>query len=427
MTDDFVAELEWRGLLQQTTAPDLGEILRKAPVTGYAGFDPTAASLHVGSLLPILGLVRLQRAGHRPLAIVGGGTGLIGDPSGKATERAMLSRDALAANVAGLRAQLDRFLDFSGPRGAKLLDNATWLGSALLLEFLRDVGKHFSVNQMIHRDSVRLRLEDREQGISYTEFSYALLQAYDFLRLYDEHGCTLQIGGSDQWGNIVDGTDLIRRVRGGVAYGLTMPLVTKSDGAKFGKSEKGNVWLDATLTRPFDFHQFWLNVDDGDAVKFLRFFTFLGREEIESLATESAARPEKRTAQRRLADEVTRLVHGEDVLDRCLRAIAVLFEGAELSGLSEDELTDAFRGAPRHRLSRAALGTPEAQLTTILAASGLSPSKGQARQAVESGSVAINQRVCGDVSRVLSSDDLLPGAFIVLRRGKKTYHVIEAI
>ncbi len=425
MHSDFIADLASRGMLNQTTSPDLAEILKAGPVKGYCGFDPTAKSLHVGSLLPVLGLVRLQRAGHRPIALVGGATGMIGDPSGKSAERSMLDAETLAANRSGLRSQLERYLDFSTDTGAVLVDNLEWLGDLSLLAFLRDVGKHFSVNQMVNRDSVKLRLESREQGISYTEFSYALLQAYDFLVLHDRYGCTLQIGGSDQWGNIVDGVDLIRRLRGKTAYGATMPLVMRADGKKFGKSEQGNVWLDAGLTRVFDFHQFWLNVDDADVVKFLNFFTLSPREEIEALAELHRSAPEKRRAHRRLADEVTSFVHGPEAVVRCLNAIAVLFEGAGLDGLSADELTEAFAETPRHRVSESALGTPDAQLTAVLAAAGVCTSKGQARQAVETGSISINQTVCKDVGRILGTADRLSGGFIVLRRGKKTYLVVE--
>jgi tyrosyl-tRNA synthetase len=423
MTTDFLADLDSRGLLYQTTSPDVAEALRAAPTTGYAGFDPTAKSLHVGSLLPLLGLVRFRRAGHRPIAVVGGGTGLIGDPSGKSAERSMLSLDVLRENTEALRRQIGRFLDLDDG-GSLLLDNSEWLSAVGLLEFLRDVGKHFSVNQMIHRDSVRRRLEDREQGISYTEFSYALLQAYDFLVLHDRYGCTLQIGGSDQWGNITDGADLVRRLRGKTAYGVTMPLVVKADGGKFGKSEQGNVWLDGTLTRPFDFRQFWLNVDDADAIRYLRYFTFLSTDEIAAIEQEFRAAPEKRAAQKRLADEATTIVHGAHATAACRRATAVLFEGADPRALPEGELREAFAGAPRLTLPVSVLGGEEAKLTALLAATGLAPSKGQARTAVESGAVSINQIPTRDVLRAIVRDDLLPGGFVVLRRGKKTYHVV---
>ncbi|MBM4059882.1 MAG: tyrosine--tRNA ligase [Planctomycetes bacterium] len=428
---DFLADLEGRGLVHQVSQPShegwptLAQRLAQGPLTAYIGFDPTAASLHVGSLLPVTNLVRLQRAGHRPIAIVGGGTGLIGDPSGKATERAMLTRDQLEANVAGMRAQLERFVDFAGERGALLVNNADWLCELRLVDFLRDIGKLFSVNQMVVRDSVKQRLEGREHGISYTEFSYSLLQGYDFLVLHDRFGCELQMGGSDQWGNITDGIDLIRRLRGKPAYGLTSPLVTKSDGSKFGKSEQGNVWLDAGLTRPFSFHQFWLNQSDADAVRYLGYFTFLPVEELAAIAAEMQAAPQQRAAQKRLADEVTRFVHGEAALASARRAGAVLFEGGDLRALSADELADAFAEAPRTKLGAATLGTPDASLAAVLALTKLEPSRGRARTAIESGAVSVNGVVEKDPARVLTAADRLTGGFVVLRRGKKSYHVVE--
>lgn len=427
MSTDFVEDLELRGLVHQMTAPELREEMNKERFTAYIGFDPTAASLHVGSLLPVLALARLQRAGHRPIAIIGGGTGLIGDPSGKESERTMLTREKLAVNLAGIRAQLERFLDFSGEGGAVLVDNADWLCSLNLVEFLRDVGKFFSVNAMVARDSVRMRLEGRDQGISYTEFSYSLLQAYDFLELYDRYGCRLQMGGSDQWGNIVAGTDLIRRVRGVVAHGLTMPLVTRADGKKFGKSEQGNIWLDPELTSPYDFYQFWLNSDDTDVVRYLKNFTFLSIPEIGDLASSVEADPARREAQRVLAMEVTRMVHGADALARSERATAVLFAGDDLSGLSEQELCEAFAGSPSTPLPRAALGSAEAALATVLAATGLAPSKGQARTAITSGGVYVNNRRVDDAAYVLTEADRLGGDFVVLRRGKKSYHVVRLV
>ena len=287
----FLDDLRQRGLVHQMTSPALETILQGGRVTAYIGFDPTAASLHIGSLLPVTMLMRLQRAGHRPIAVVGGGTGLIGDPSGKAAERALLTPELLAVNLAGMRGQLERFLDFSGEHAAVLVDNSEWLGPMRVMDFLRDIGKHFSINAMVARDSVRDRLENREQGISYTEFSYMLLQAYDFLALHDRFGCTLQLGGSDQWGNIVSGTDLIRRVRGAESYGLTQPLVLKSDGTKFGKSEQGNVWLDPGMTGPYSMYQFLLNTDDGDVVRYLKYFTFLAFSEIDALEAEVRTAP----------------------------------------------------------------------------------------------------------------------------------------
>ncbi len=431
MTTDLLTDLERRGLVHQLSQPShegwpaLADRLRRGPITAYIGFDPTAPSLHVGSLLPMMHLVRLQRAGHRPIAIVGGGTGLIGDPSFKASERAMLTVDQLAANVAGIRSQLERCLEFRGEHGALMVNNADWLGELRLLDFLRDIGKLFSVNQMIARDSVQQRLSGREHGISFTEFSYSLLQGYDFLVLHDQFGCELQLGGSDQWGNITDGIDLIRRLRSKPAYGLTSPLVTKADGTKFGKSEKGNVWLDAKLTRPFAFHQFWLNQADGDAVRYLKFFTFVPVEEIDAIEQQSLAEPQRRHAQRRLADEVTAFVHGPAAVAAAQRAAAVLFEGGDLRALSGEELRDAFAEAPRSQLAAQVLGTPDAALVAVLVASGLEPSKGRARTAIESGAVSVNGVVEKDPARLLGVGDRLDGGFVVLRRGKKNYHVLE--
>jgi len=430
MKNPFLLDFQARGLLNQVSSPaqdgwpTLDERLSQGPITAYIGFDPTAASLHVGSLLQIMNLARLQRAGHTPIAIVGGGTGLIGDPSGKASERSMLSMEQLAANVHGLRAQLGRYLNFSGANAAQLINNAEWLCELRLLDFLRDIGKLFSINQMVVRDSVKQRLEAREQGISYTEFSYALLQAYDFVVLNERLGCDLQMGASDQWGNITDGIDLIRRLRRKPAYGLTSPLVTKPDGSKFGKSESGNVWLDPELTRPFDFHQFWLNQGDAEALKYLRFFTFVEIEEIDLIAQQSAAEPQKRIAQKRLADEVTGFVHGQEALRSALRAGAVLFDGGDLKALTAHELSDAFAQAPRSALPKTALGGTDAGLVNVVAASGLEPSRGRARSAVESGAISINGELCTDTARVLTSADILAGDFIVLRRGKKSYHVL---
>ncbi len=427
MATDFFHEMERRGLIHQVTDPALREEMLRAPFTGYIGFDPTAASLHVGSLLPVLSLVRLQRAGHRPIALVGGGTGLIGDPSGKESERPMLTREKLAENAAGLRGQLERFLDFSGDRGAVLIDNTEWLCELNLLDFLRDVGKLFSVNAMVARDSVRVRLESRDQGISYTEFSYSLLQAYDFLELYDRHGCRLQMGGSDQWGNIVAGSDLIRRLRGVTAYGLTSPLMTRSDGKKFGKSEQGNVWLDPKLTSPYELYQFWLNTEDGDVVRYLKSFTFLPLEEIAALAEALESRPERREAQRALAAEVTRLVHGTEALARAERTTRVLFEGEDFETLSDQELAEGFANSPSTPLPRASLGTPEAALTTMLAASGLAPSRGQARTAIGAGGIYVNNRRVDDAAHLLSAVDVVAGQFVVLRRGKRHYHVLRLV
>ena len=422
---DFHADLAARGLVHQVTSPDAIELLRTSSVTAYIGFDPTADSLHVGSLLPVLALVRLQRAGHEPIAVMGGGTGMIGDPSGKSSERNLLTPQLLAANLAGQRKQLERFLDFSGAHAARMVNNLDWLGKLDLIGFLRDIGKHFSVNAMTQRDSVQLRLTGRDQGISFTEFTYALLQAYDFLELFDRYGCRLQMGGSDQWGNITDGVELIRRLRQGQAYGLTMPLVTKSDGTKFGKSESGNVWIDEARTSVFAFYQFWLNTPDDDVARSLRFFTFLDVLEIDALVDHHAKHPEKREAQRVLAREVTTLVHGADALSKAERATAVLFEGGDLRTLSPAEIAEGLADAPRTGVPRAQLSGGGLDLPTALVRCGLAPSKGQARTAIEQGAVSVNHELVKDTARVLTERDLLAERFVVLRRGKKTYSLID--
>ncbi len=426
MNPGFFEDLSQRGLVHQSTSPELVDLLQRESVTAYIGFDPTADSLHVGSLLQVLALVRLQRAGHTPIAVVGGGTGMIGDPSGKSAERTMLTREQIDANVAGIRAQLERYLDFSGAHAARLVDNSEWLGKLQLIEFLRDIGKHFSVNAMIQRDSVQLRLSGRDQGISYTEFSYALLQAYDFLALYDRFGCRLQVGGSDQWGNITDGCELIRRLRQGSAYGLTQPLVTKSDGSKFGKSESGNVWIDARRTSPFAFYQFWLNTDDGDVLRYLNYFTFMSRAELDALGAAHAAHPERREAHRALAATVTDMVHGADALESAKRTTSVLFDGGDLRTLSLAELEEGLREAPRATIARSALeGDGALDLPSALVQCGLAPSKGQARTSIQQGAVSVNHEVVREDARRLGTADLLAGRFIVLRRGKKTYSLLD--
>ncbi len=425
MLTDFLADLAARDLVQQMSAPSLADLLSGGPAVAYTGFDPTADSLHVGSLVPLVNLARFQRAGHRPIALMGGGTGLIGDPSGRETERTLLTREQVEANVAGIRRQVERFLDLS-PGGALLLNNAKWLCELNLLEFLRDIGKHFSVNQMIVRDSVRIRLETRDHGLSYTEFSYMLLQAYDFLALHDRYGCRLQMGGSDQWGNMLSGADLIRRLRNVEAYALTLPLVTRSDGKKFGKSEEGNVWLDPARTSPYQFYQFWLNTDDADVVRYLKMFTFLPLDTVRDAEQQVRTDPAGRAAQRLLAEEVTRLVHGPEALARAQRATAVLFsKDADYRELSALELQEAFHGAPATMLPAAALGTPAAGVLALVVAAGLYPSKGRARQDVPAGGIAVNNVAVTSPDYVLSAADLLPGGFVILRKGKKHYHVVR--
>lgn len=416
-------ELSWRGFVHQVTHPELGAELEKAPLTLYAGFDPTADSLHIGSLLPIMGLAHFQRAGHRPIALVGGGTGLIGDPSGKTTERTLLTKEQVEANCLGIRAQLERFLDFNGANAARMVNNGDWLGAISLLDFLRDIGKHFSVNVMLARESVRARLEDRDHGISYTEFSYSLLQAYDFLHLSDALDCRLQIGGSDQWGNIVAGMDLTRRLRARDTFGLTFPLVTKHDGSKFGKSESGNIWLDAARTSQYKFYQFWINQTDADVPRFLRYFTFLGREEIEAIEAEHAQAPEKRNAQRRLAEEVTRLVHGEDALQNALRASQAMF-GGELRGLDEATLLDVFSEVPSVSLANGDLAADKG-LVDVLVGAGVFASKGEARRLVQNGGLYLNGvKITSDAEK-LGPDSLLTANIAVVRKGKKDYTLLR--
>src|SRR5260221_9124897 len=376
---DFYSELEWRELVYDGTE-GLRETLGAGPITGYIGFDPTASSLHVGSLLPVMALARLQRAGHTPIALVGGGTGLIGDPSGKTQERVLLTSEQVDENLKGIRAQLEPFLDFNATKNpARIVNNADWLRPFDLLSFLRDVGKHFTVNYMIAKESVKRRLEG-EDGISFTEFSYMLLMAYDFVVLFDRFGCTLQMGGSDQWGNITAGMDLIRKLRGARAFGLVSPLVTTSAGVKFGKTEAGTFWLDPAMTSPFRFYQFWLNTDDRDAVRYLKFFTFLDRDEIEALARATAEHPERREAQRTLARAVTSLVHGQAHVHRAERAAQVLFAD-DIAGASVDDVLMVFEDAPSTELSLPAGGMP---IADMLVAVKLPPSQSEAMRLLKS-------------------------------------------
>jgi tyrosyl-tRNA synthetase len=425
----FLEELKWRGLLKDRTAGvELDEHLdlsRERKVrTAYCGFDPTADSLHIGNLLPLSLLKRFQLAGHRPIVLMGGGTGLIGDPSGKDSERTLQTREQVDANVAAQRKVIERFLDFSGsgPSSAKLVNNIDWLGKLGFLEVLRDVGKHFSVNAMIQRDSVRTRLESREQGISYTEFSYMLLQAYDFLHLYQHEGCTLQMAGSDQYGNIVSGIDLIRRSTGDHhAFGVTAPLLTRSDGKKFGKSEKGAIWLSPERTSPYAFYQFWINAEDSDVGSLLNWYTFLPKEEIFAIMEAHGKAPHERGAQRALAREMTRLVHGQEELSAAEAASQALFTG-DVRKLDARLLAEVFADVPHSEHDKAQLEGEGAGLLDLLTQTTLAQSKREARQFLESGAVLINGEKA-DLTRKLRSDDLLHGSAILLRRGKKNWHV----
>ncbi len=420
-TMNLYQEFQWRDMLYEAT-PDLREVLANEKLTAYIGFDPSAASLHVGSLLPVMGLARLQRFGHTPIAIAGGGTGLIGDPSGKTKERQLLTHEQVEANLEGIKEQLSRFLDFNATNNpARIVNNAEWLAPITMMEFLRDVGKHFTVNNLIGKEAISRRLES-DEGISFTEFSYPLLQAYDYLVLFDRHRCTLQMGGSDQWGNILAGIDLIRRLRSARAHGLVFPLVTTASGVKFGKTEAGAVWLDPKLTSPYRFYQFWLNTDDRDVIVYLKFFTWLSQEEIAEFEENVRAEPEKRTAQKELARHVTAMVHGESEIEKALRASEVLF-GKAISGLSVDDILDIFTDVPSTELDRSRLDG--LTLSDALVLSGLAPSKGEAKRLVQGGGVAVNNVRSDDVRKTISSSDFIEGRVLVLRKGARHYHLIR--
>ena len=417
---DLYGEFEWRGLVYDATE-GLRGLVGREKLTTYIGFDPTAASLHVGSLLPMVSLARLQRFGHPPIAVVGGGTGMIGDPSGKATERALLTVDQVEANVEGIRGQLSRFLDFSdAATPARLVNNAEWLTKLSAVEFMRDVGKYFTVNYMLAKESVKRRSES-DEGISYTEFSYLLLQSYDFLVLHDRYKCTLQMGGSDQWGNITAGVDFIRRLRGAKAHGLVTPLLTTASGTKFGKTEAGAVWLDPHMTSPFRFYQFWLNVDDSDVAKYLRFFTFLDRPTIGQL---EAVAPESREAQRALAREVTRMVHGEEQVTRAERASGVLF-GEDISTLPAEDVLSVFDDVPSSTVAAETLAGEGVAVVELLASSGLTASKGEATRLIRGGGVYVNNRRVTDERARLRAGDAIDGRLFVLRKGAKQNHVVK--
>jgi tyrosyl-tRNA synthetase len=412
--NSLLDELSWRGMIYQHT-DGLADALATGEVSAYVGFDPTAPSLHLGHLVPVMGLAHLQRAGHRPVALVGGGTGMIGDPSGKTSERPLASAEEIEANSRSIEKQLERFLDFTGPRAARMRDNAAWLRPLKAVEFMRDVGKHFTVNYMLAKDSVQSRIEG---GISFTEFSYMLLQAYDFLELNRRDGVTLQMGGSDQWGNITAGLELIRRVEGKTAHALTMPLVTTASGSKFGKTEEGAVWLDPARTSPYKFYQYWINVDDRDTGKYLRLFTLLSRKEIEALDKLIETAPEKREAQQALAREVTARVHGDEAARVAAEVSRVLFGKADPATLSEPVLRALSEEVPFAE-SRESPVLLDAMVTLKLAAS-----KGAAKRLVEQGGVYLNgQRVTTDTD--LSSTKLLAGGYHLLRKGARDYGLIR--
>lgn len=411
--------LSSRGLLQDAT-PGAAERLAAAPVTGYAGFDPTADSLHVGSLVPVIGLAWLQRCGGRPIVLIGGGTGMVGDPSGKRSERPVLSVSEIESNARALAAQIGRFLDFSGPDAARLLDNAAWLRDLSLMEFLRDTGKHFTVNYMLQKDSVKSRMES---GISFTEFSYMLVQAYDYWHLFREEQCELQLGGSDQWGNITAGIELIGRREQRQAHGLVLPLLTTAGGAKFGKSESGNVWLDPVRTSPYQFFQFWLNTDDRDVERLLRFFTFLPLDTIAEIMEAHAADPAGRAAQRLLAREVTTLVHGQAETDRIVSASSAIFGGGAAGGTVAADHAALAATMPNASVTRAELEAGLA-LTDVLFRAGLASSKGEARRGIEGRGFSVNDAPETDVNRRITVADLRQERYVLLRKGKKTYAML---
>lgn len=422
MNLDAFEELKWRGMIFDYVE-GVQDLLVREKVTIYNGFDATADSLHIGHMVPLIALARLQRFGHHPIALAGGGTTMIGDPSGKAQERKLLSRDEIEANVECIKGQLAHFLDFevkSNP--ARVMNNADWLLKLNLVDFLRDIGKHFTINAMINKESVKTRLE-REDGMSFTEFSYQLMQSYDFLHLYKVEGCKLQTGGSDQWGNITAGVELIRRVTGDSAFAMVYPLITKADGTKFGKTESGAVWLDPKRTSPYRFYQFWLNTDDRDVIPYLRYFTFLTQVEVQELEQTLRDHPEQREAQKRLAREMTGMLHGPTALAKAEQAAQVLFGGA-LEGLSAAEIEDIFADVPSSTMAREHL-SDGLSVVDLLVESGVTQSKGEARRAITEGGVNLNNQRVSDAAQVVTANDLLEGHFLVLRRGRKNYHLVK--
>jgi tyrosyl-tRNA synthetase len=420
---DLLSELTWRGLVYEATE-GLGELLASQRVTAYVGIDPSASSLHVGSLLPVMALARIQRFGHLPIAIVGGATGMIGDPSGKSQERVLLSRDRLEENVSGIRAQLEGILGVVADSATvRILNNADWLAAIDLVTFLRDTGKHFTVSYMLQKDAVDRRLSS-EEGLSYTEFSYLLLQAYDFLHLHDTYGCVLQVGGSDQWGNITAGIDLIRRVRGGKAHGLVWPLMTTSSGAKFGKTEAGAIWLDPRRTSPFRFYQFWRNTEDRDVVRYLKFFTFLDRTAIDALEDATRQAPERRQAQQALAREVTAVVHGAEQVARAERATRLLF-GEEITSLSADEVLAVFDDVPSTEIAASDVEGAGIGIVELVARVRLAASKSEARRLVQAGGVYVNNRRVADLDARVVRANAIDGRLFVLRKGQKENHLVR--
>ena len=423
----IIEELEWRDLISDCTDWEgLQERLAMGPITLYCGFDPTADSLHVGSLVPLLALRRFQLCGHHPIAVAGGATGSIGDPSGKTAERQLLTHELLKANIEGVKVQLGSFMEFEGvENAARLVDNADWTAPLSFLDVLRDIGKHFKVNAMVSKESVRARMEDRDVGISFTEFSYMILQALDFHYLCETQDCELQVGGSDQWGNITAGIDLIHRKQNRQAYGLTLPLITNADGTKFGKTESGAVWLDVNRTSIYQFYQFWVRADDRDVVRYLKYFTFLSRDEVEELASQHEAEPHARIAHKALARAVTALVHGEEAVTEAIRASEILF-GGELEGITEATFREVAGEVPTCELSTERFGGEGLWLPELLHEAGLAQSRGQARKDVKGGGVYVNGKRIDDEQHKLTASELMFEKYVLLRRGKRNYAVVIA-
>lgn len=431
MRNTFVEELEWRGMLHDIM-PETENHLNQGPTSAYIGFDPTADSLHIGSLVQILILMHFQRAGHQPIALVGGATGMIGDPSGKSDERNLLDSAALEKNVAGIKAQLERFLDFSSSNQnpAILVNNFDWMKDYSLIDFSRDIGKHITVNYMMAKDSVKKRLGSESQvGMSFTEFTYQLLQGYDFLHLYQNYNCTLQMGGSDQWGNITTGTELVRRKSGGKAYAITCPLITKADGTKFGKTEGGNIWLDKNRTSPYKFYQYWLNASDADAENYIKIFTFLTKEEIDDLIEEHKETPHLRLLQKRIAEEITVLVHSKEDLANAQRASQILFgksTSEDLMQLDNATFLDVFDGVPQAQMEKSALADGVEIISALAGEGKLLKSNGEARRALKENSISVNKTKVSDQKKI-TAEDLINDSYILLQRGKKSYFILEFI
>ena len=422
----LIEELRWRGMLQDIM-PGTEEQLNKEMTSAYIGFDPTSDSLHIGSLVPILLLVHLQKAGHKPIALVGGATGMVGDPSGKSEERNLLSEDILLHNQAGVKKQLEKFLDFdaSKPNAAEMVNNYDWFKEIDFLSFIRDVGKHITVNYMMSKDSVRKRIEG-ESGISFTEFTYQLIQGYDFYWLYKNKNCKLQMGGSDQWGNITTGTELIRRKMGGEAFAFTCPLVTKADGGKFGKTEKGNIWLDAKKTSPYQFYQFWLNASDDDAKKWIKLFTLLSKETIDALVAEHETAPHQRLLQKKLAEELSVFVHSREDYDFAVKASEILFSNdtaSVLQSLNEEQLLQVLDGVPTVNISKEQLAAGY-DLVSFLSDSQIFPSKGEAKKMLQAGGLSVNKVKIGVEKTALAAEDLLQGKYVLMQKGKKNYYLV---